>query len=114
MICSMSAGTVAENRSCWQSFGRLSRIRVLLEEPHVQHLVLLVEAAPHRVVELQRAAADVIVDAARRPDDDLGARLELELLAHRRRRRRDDRQIPVLGARRTPPRPGSRAPASGT
>ena len=62
----------------------------LLEEAHVEHLVRLVEAArPWTSPRSQRAAPDVVVDAARRADHDLGPVLQLvELVAHATRRRR--------------------------
>jgi hypothetical protein len=53
----------------------------VLDEPHVQHLVRLVQ---HHVAdggEVQRAAADVVQDAPRRADDDVDAAAQLAELA---------------------------------
>lgn len=59
--------------------------RDLLVEALVQHLVGFVEDHVHALVELHVAAADVVVDAAGRADDDGRAAPErVFLLAHRR------------------------------
>ena len=86
MICSMSAGTVAEKSSCWQSSGRWSRIRVTSSKNPMLSISSASSRQRHHalVEQVEGLAADVVVDPARRADHDLGAGLELvELVAHR-------------------------------
>ena len=75
--------------------------RHFLVEAGGEHLVRLVQHRDARVGKLERPAADVIVDAARRSDDHLGAGGEgLRLRSHRRAAvHRDDGDVLVPGER---------------
>ncbi len=74
----------------------------VLGEAHAQHLVGLVEHEELDVGELERAAVDVVDDAARRAHDDLGAAREGALLRQVRRAavHRDDLQAVDVGGER--------------
>ena len=78
----MTVGTVAEKSAVWRSRGVRRRDPLDVgQEAHVEHAVGLVEDQVVDVVELERAAADVVDHAARGADDDLRASLEVVELA---------------------------------
>ena len=95
----MRAGSVAENSAVWRVGRRaLEDLLDVLGEPHVEHLVRLVEHEHANAVETQCLAADVIQCAARRGDDDVRAAIEgADLLLHGRAavERDDDDAGPV-------------------
>ena len=80
----MAGGIVAENSSVCRSRGQLrDDLPHVVDEAHVEHPVGLVEHEDFDAGEVERAAPDVVEQAARRGDDDVDAALErLELRPH--------------------------------
>ena len=73
-IRSIGGGMVAENISVCRFFGQLLEDAVDLgHEPHVEHVVRLVEHQEVEVVEPRRALLDVVEQAAGGRHDDVGA-----------------------------------------
>ncbi len=70
-------GSVAEKSAIWRVGWRLLEYPLdVVHEPHLQHLVRLVEHQAGDAAEIQRAALDVVHDAAWRADDHVRAALQ--------------------------------------
>ena len=72
----ISRGMVAEKSAIWLLGRRVGQDPLdVLDEAHAQHLVGLVEHDGLDAREVERAAPQVVHDAARRADDDVHAAL---------------------------------------
>ena len=63
--------------------GAIEDLLQLLAEAHVEHLVGLVEHDDLEARQVERAAFEMVAQAARRPDHDVRAVLQRAALAHR-------------------------------